>query len=66
MYGYAKSCGVCHPGGGAMEIDRDGNRYDNAQTWKSPESLDGDYHGNKWLESGSMEADCLICHMKVS
>jgi hypothetical protein len=63
MYGYAKSCGVCHPGGGAMEIDRDGNRYDNAQTWKSPESLDGDYHGNKWLESGSMEADCLICHM---
>lgn len=63
MYGYATSCAVCHPGGGAMEYDRDGNRYDNPATWKSPESLDGDYHGNKWLESGVLEADCLICHL---
>jgi len=26
--------------------------------------LDGDYYKSKWAESGVMEADCLVCHLK--
>jgi hypothetical protein len=64
LYGYAKGCSACHPGGGATEYDRDGNRLDDPETWKDATSLDGDYYGNKWLESGALEADCLICHLE--
>lgn len=59
-------CGACHPGGGGLEFDRDGNRYDETQA-AHPElaaSLDGDYHRARWDASGVVEADCLICHMR--
>lgn len=62
VFEYFKSCGVCHPGGGPAEIDRDGNRYDSQTTWQDSTSTDGDYHRNHWLESGSLELDCMICH----
>ena len=59
-------CGACHPGGGGLEFDRDGNRYDEtlADTPELSETLDGDYHDSKWDRSGVVEADCLICHLE--
>jgi cytochrome b subunit of formate dehydrogenase len=64
------TCGNCHPGGGPLEFDRDGKRYD---TWmRDPASglvaggengLDGDYYKARWSETGVIEADCLLCHM---
>lgn len=63
------TCGNCHPGGGPMEFDRDGKRYD--QVMNDPSSgmtaggenhLDGDYFKARWSETGVIEADCLLCH----
>ncbi len=58
-------CGGCHPGGGGLEFDRDGKRYD--QRLKAEptlaQSLDGDYYKSKWDKSGVVEADCLLCHL---
>lgn len=58
-------CGGCHPGGGGLEYDRDGFRYD-VKLKENPqlsESLDGDYYQSKWDKTGVVEADCLICHL---
>jgi len=64
------TCGNCHPGGGPMEFDRAGKRYD---TWmRDPASgftsggdnrFDGDYYKARWAETGVIEADCLLCHL---
>jgi len=58
-------CGACHPGGGGLELDRDGSRYDErlAAEPELRESLDGDYYRSRWDASGVVEADCLICHL---
>ena len=59
------SCGGCHPGGGGLEFDRDGKRYDK-RLKSEPElanTLDGDYYKSKWDKSGVVEADCLLCHL---
>ena len=49
------TCGNCHPGGGPLEYDRDGGRYD--QRMKDPSAgmtpggangLDGDYFRARW------------------
>jgi len=63
-YEFVKACGTCHPGGGAMELDRDGKRYDQRMTQVEglAEGLDGDYHKAKWDKSGVVEIDCLMCH----
>ncbi len=64
-YEYSQACGFCHVGGGPMERDRDGLRYDIRQA-KHPElanSLDGDYHRAAWHKSGVVEIDCLMCHL---
>lgn len=63
------TCGNCHPGGGPLETDREGKRYD---AWmRDPASgftpggenkLDGDYFKARWSETGVIEADCLLCH----
>lgn len=64
------TCGNCHPGGGPLEFDRDGQRYD--LRMRDPASgfapgadnrLDGDYFRARWSETGVIEADCLLCHM---
>jgi len=58
-------CGGCHPGGGGMEYDRDGQRYD-VRLKGDPSlsaSLDGDYHKSQWDKTGVLEADCFICHL---
>jgi formate dehydrogenase gamma subunit len=59
-------CGACHPGGGGLEFDRDGERYDERLGGEPElaESLDGDYYRSKWDKSGVVEADCLICHLE--
>lgn len=64
-------CAVCHPGGGSLEYDRNGNRYDlfakdpkNNITPGGANGLDGDYFKSNWAKSGAMEADCLMCHLK--
>jgi len=64
-YDWVHECGVCHPGGGSMERDRDGHRYDVRQRTDSElaQLLDGDYYGARWAESGVVEADCLVCHL---
>lgn len=64
------TCGNCHPGGGPLEFDRAGNRYD---AWmRNPASgfssggdnrFDGDYFKARWSETGVIEADCLLCHL---
>ena len=57
-------CGGCHAGGGLMEHDRNGRRYD----WRLEEDpalskrLDGDYYRAQWDKSGVVEVDCLFCH----
>ncbi len=70
-YSFAYMCGVCHPGGGPVEFDRNGNRYDkfaadpkNGITPGGLNGFDGDYFKSKWAESGVLEADCLLCHLK--
>jgi len=69
-FDFVVSCGVCHPGGGSLELDRKGLRYDKVMADEnkgfSPgglNDLDGDYHKAKWSESGVIEADCNICHL---
>lgn len=63
-------CADCHPGGGPMEYDRDGHRYDewmrdprNGMTPGGDNNLDGDYYKARWSETGVLEADCLFCHL---
>jgi len=72
----SSACGWCHPGGGPLEYGRgaDGRRdlsVNHVQAEgrnKSP--FDGDYSSrftpdgrSRFKESGTLEADCLICHM---
>ncbi len=64
-------CGVCHPGGGPVEYDRNGNRYDkfaadpkNGIVPGGTNNFDGDYFKSRWAQSGVLEADCLLCHLK--
>ena len=68
-FDFAVSCGVCHPGGGPLEYDRKGNRYDlfasdpnNKITSAGENNFDGDYYKARWAETGILEADCLLCH----
>ena len=64
------TCGYCHPGGGSLEFDRDGNRYDKKMQDTSfklisggDNGFDGDYFKAKWNETGVIEADCMLCHL---
>lgn len=64
------TCGNCHPGGGPLEFDRNGKRYDlwmnDPQSGLKPggdNNFDGDYYKARWSETGVIEADCLLCHL---
>jgi hypothetical protein len=61
-------CGTCHPGGGSMEFDRAGKRYDKFMeeagfTAGGTNNFDGDYFKANWNRSGVAEADCNLCHL---
>ena len=67
-YDFVNKCGVCHPGGGSLEYDRNNLRYDEVMakgkfTDGAKNDLDGDYYKAKWQASGVIEADCFICHL---
>jgi len=60
-------CGNCHPGGGSAEFNRKGHRYDQFMKDKNyisggDNDFDGDYYQARWIETGVLEADCMICH----
>jgi cytochrome b subunit of formate dehydrogenase len=64
------TCGNCHPGGGPLEFDRNGKRYDAQMSDPASglmpgadNNLDGDYYKARWSDTGVIEADCLLCHM---
>lgn len=76
--GYIKRCASCHAGGGWMEKDRDGIRYDE-KDMSTVAHLDGDYYNRgtdennqvadlstvskwDWKKSGVVENDCFLCH----
>jgi len=75
------SCGWCHPGGGNMEYDREGFRYDGRggmfQPGANPDPKRGDYYSfdpvtgtimskvADWQNGGSAEVDCLVCHTET-
>lgn len=76
--GLVARCISCHAGGGWMEKDRNGNRYDEMDISRIAE-FDGDYYNRgtdsnnqpadsdmvarwDWQKSGVLEADCFICH----
>ena len=61
-------CGTCHPGGGSLEYDREGFRYDKHMdslkyTAGGENNFDGDYFQAHWNRSGVIEADCNLCHL---
>lgn len=60
------NCGVCHPGGGPAEYDREGKRYDVTKKTNPLKGTfgDGDYYNSPWEKSGVIEADCFICHLE--
>ncbi len=69
-FDFVVSCGGCHPGGGPLEFDRDGQRYDRRMadpssgfTPAGENDFDGDYYRARWGETGVLEADCLLCHL---
>lgn len=72
-----KRCQRCHSGGGWMEKDRNGRRYDHVDP-TTVAYLDGDYYSRSvndegeatvelwdWQSSGVVENDCLICHLNI-
>ena len=77
---FVQRCEGCHAGGGFMEKDRNGRRYDEVDLASVP-ALDGDYysrHANTavegeeagiaawdWQKSGVVENDCLMCHFNI-
>jgi len=61
-------CATCHPGGGPLEYDREGFRYDKhmdslGYTAGGINNFDGDYFQAHWNRSGVIEADCNLCHL---
>jgi len=61
-------CATCHPGGGSLEYDREGFRYDKHMeemgfTAGGTNNFDGDYFQAHWNRSGVIEADCNLCHL---
>ncbi len=80
--GWVQRCESCHTGGGWMERDRNGNRYDETDPATVTE-FDGDYYNRgtdennhatdlsvvsqwDWQKSGVVEADCFKCHADLT
>ena len=58
--------GAFHPGGGRLEFDGQGKRYDKClaedETLRSKHSPD--YFRARWDQSGVLENDCMVCHAR--
>ncbi len=80
--GLIMRCESCHSGGGWMEKDRNGNRYDHTDPSTVAE-FDGDYYNRgtdehnhpadldvvsqwDWKKSGVVENDCFKCHADLT
>jgi hypothetical protein len=80
--GMVKGCAYCHSGGGWMEKDRNGNRFDEVDPTTVTE-FDGEYFNRgtdennnaaassvvsqwNWKKSGVVENDCLLCHVDIT
>jgi formate dehydrogenase gamma subunit len=60
-------CGICHPGGGPAELDRENKPYDEALAADRGGATffgNGDYVDQSFDKTGVMEADCFICHLE--
>jgi formate dehydrogenase gamma subunit len=67
-FDWVVNCGLCHPGGGPAEYDRNLVRYDKALAQDQGGLTmfgDGDYADSAWTKTGVMEADCFICHLET-
>jgi len=65
---FALQFGPYHPGGGRLELDAAGNRYDTflaehpeLRTATEPQPSP-EYFRSRWDQSGVLENDCLACH----
>ncbi len=66
-FDWVLNCGICHPGGGPAEYDRDHKRYDErikGDIGGLTMFGNGDYHESAWGRTGVIEADCLVCHLE--
>ncbi len=80
--GLIQRCSGCHTGGGWMEKDRNGKRYDETDP-ATVDKFDGDYFNRgtdtnnqpasedtisqwDWKKSGVVEADCFMCHADIT
>ncbi len=66
-FDWVLNCGICHPGGGPAEYDRNHKRYDEAIKGDIGGLTmfgNGDYHESAWGRTGVIEADCLVCHLE--
>jgi len=72
-YKLAMRFGPFHVGGGRLELDAAGNRYDAhlaanpalrtaSGSGEGSPAADPDYYQAQWDQSGVLEADCLACH----
>ncbi len=75
-------CAWCHSGGGPLEYDREGYRYDGVtglfRSGLNPDPKKGDYYRfdtntgtivskvTEWQAGGVAEVDCLLCHLKTT
>lgn len=67
-FAFATQFGAFHVGGGRLELDAAGNRYDThlaanvaLRTATEPKASP-DYYQSRWDQSGVVEHDCLACH----
>jgi len=63
-FAFVTNFGAFHPGGGRLELDGQGERYDKrmAEDVRLRLTLNPDYFQSRWDQSGVLENDCLLCH----
>ncbi|MFW6161637.1 MAG: hypothetical protein ACODAJ_02655, partial [Planctomycetota bacterium] len=64
VFDLVRAYGQFHPGGGRLEVDSEGQRYDErmAADEKLEDSPNPDYNDADWVDSGVLEHDCMACH----
>jgi len=64
VFRFAMKYGAFHTGGGRLESDSEGKRYDTRLAKENDLRLElnPDYYQSRWDQSGVLEIDCLMCH----